>query len=299
MRAPLALRGHRWPVVALAFSPEGKTLASGSADGTVTLWDVPTRRERAAPAGHADIITGLAFSPDGKTLASSSWDGTVRLWEAATGRQRAALTGSAWGVTDVAFGGDNQTLAWANVGGTVTLWDIPAARESATLRPALAPIAFSPDGKTLASETGDGAVELWDIAAGKVGALLRAERVGRVSSLGFTADGKTLVTGHPGAVQVWDVAAAKRRAVFQVAEARSTFVAVTADGRILAVWGGDRRRAGSLRLLDAASGKELSRVEDGCAPLAFSPDGKVLASGSRAAESTVLLWEVPPDKEEE
>jgi hypothetical protein len=118
------LAGHRNDVFAVAFSPDGKTLASGSSDNTARLWDVATRRGTVTLTGHTDEVAAVAFSPDGKTLASGSDEEAVRLWNVATGRGITTFTGPAKGLGDVAFSPDGHTLVRGLGDNTVGLWKI-------------------------------------------------------------------------------------------------------------------------------------------------------------------------------
>jgi WD40 repeat protein len=110
----------------VAFSGNGKILASGGTDDTIRLWDVATHRQIGSPlTGHADWVRSVAFSPDGKTLASGSADGTVRLWDVATRRQIGdPLSADTSQVYSVAFSPDGKTLASGSADGTVRLWSV-------------------------------------------------------------------------------------------------------------------------------------------------------------------------------
>ena len=138
----------------VAFSRDGKMLASGSKDATIKLWDVTTGKEQATLKGHMDWVTSVAFSPNSKTLASGSRDRTIKLWNVATGKEQASLKGHTNVVFSVAFSPDGKTLASASWDKTVKLWDVATAKERATLKGhtrLVYSVAFSPDGKTLAS----------------------------------------------------------------------------------------------------------------------------------------------------
>ena len=150
------LTGHTYPVYSVAFSPDGKTLASGSADDTIRLWDVATGRPIGNPLTvHSGAVESVAFSPDGKVLASGNYDGAVRLWDVATGQAIGKpLTGNPGPVDSVAFSPDGKTLASSD-GDDIRLWDV--ATGQAIGKPLtghaspVGSVAFSPDGKTLAS----------------------------------------------------------------------------------------------------------------------------------------------------
>jgi WD40 repeat protein len=158
-----------------ASSPDGKTLAVGGAEGTISLWDIRSWEPIATLTGHpattegraahtADAISGLAFSPDGQMLASTGGDLKVRLWNVATGREVACLKGHTDSIWTVAFAPDGKTLATCSRDGTVKLWNLTVQAEAATLKGhqgQVVAVAFAPDGNLLATAGTDGKIRLW------------------------------------------------------------------------------------------------------------------------------------------
>jgi WD40 repeat protein len=118
------LTGHSSSVFSVSFSPDGKTLASGSADHTIRMWDLGSQKETATLMGHSLVVSSVAFSPDGKTLASGSTDNTIRLWDIQSQKDTATLTGHSDYVTSVAFSPDGKTLASGSRDHTIRLWDL-------------------------------------------------------------------------------------------------------------------------------------------------------------------------------
>src|SRR5262245_43005448 len=143
--------GHSEKVDCLAFSPDGRYLASGSNDQTIKLWDVLTGRELRAIAGHNGGVRAVAFSPDGQWLASGGSDGRIKLWDVTSGAEIISLNGHSQSVSAVAFSRDGRLLASGGTDYEVKVWDLGVKRETHTLRGHygwVLALTFSPDGQT-------------------------------------------------------------------------------------------------------------------------------------------------------
>ena len=161
---------HKSDVNSVAFSPDGKTLATGSRDATVKLWNVSDGRELRTLLAHQDSVSSVAFSPDGKTLATGSWDNTVKVWNVSDGRELRTLLAHQDSVSSVAFSPDGKTLATGSRDAAVKLWNVSDGRELRTLQAHqsfVSSVAFSPDGKTLATGSSDNTVKLWNVSDGR------------------------------------------------------------------------------------------------------------------------------------
>jgi WD40 repeat protein/serine/threonine protein kinase len=293
------LRGHRGAVPAIAFHPDGQSLATGSFDGTVRLWEVASGRELRMLSADSGAICSVAFRPDGKILAAGSRTGTVMLWDTATGDLVRSLMAHDFPVLDLAFSPDGHRLATA--GQTVKLWDIdtqsaePEPRELKEGPGQIRAVAFSPDGRLVASArnneaTATYAIDLWDAGSGQRLQTIRSSSRMWLYDLAFHPDGRRLTAAQSfEGVVTWDIET--RREVGRLTEHAGQVyrVAYSGDGRLLASAGDD----GQIWIRDAATNQKL-RVLEGqvvsIGALALGPAGTSLVASSGTA--TAFLWDL-------
>ena len=277
---------HGAEVSSVAFSSDGMTLAAGSYDGTVKLWDIATQQNIGTLPGHTKSVTSVAFSPvDATLLATGSWDRTIKLWDVTTQQDIATFRHTAE-VASVAFSSDGVTLAAGLYDGTVKLWDVATHRDIGTFEDHTArvtSVAFSPvDTTLLATGSWDRTVKLWNVATGANFADLRPGAI--VTSVSLSSDG-VVAAASSLTVKLWDVGTQQDIGTLRH---RGSFnsVAFSSDGVIAAgSWDG------TVKLWDAATGANVvslgvtGRVES----VVFSPDGRTLVAGTLAG--TVELWD--------
>ena len=309
-------KAHIDVVVALSFSPDGRILASGSADKTIKLWEMPSGKLINTLKEHTNTVEALSFSPDGRILASGSADQTIKLWEMPSGKLINTLRGHTDVIMSISFSPDGRILASGSWDKTIKLWEMPSGKLIDTLNrhnSRVWALSFSPNGRILASGLGIHKIELWEIPSGKLIKTLEGH-TRRVSALSFSPDGRILASGSGVlgiTVKFWKMPSGKLIKHLKNRRFRNVrALSFSPDGGIFAA-GLDNM----LHLFEIQSGliklqkghinwflapfnpklvKTLNGHSDIIKALSFSPDGRILASGS--LDQTIKLWEIPSGK---
>ncbi len=260
------LEGHTAWVTSVSLSPSGKVLALGSWDKTIELWNIETGQEIRTLKGHTSDVNSVSFSPNGKMLASGGDDKTIKLWNMETGQEIRTLKGHTSGVNSVSFSPNGKILASGNDDNTIKLWNIETELEIRTLKghtDDVWSVSFSPNGKILASGSYDKTIKLWNIKTGQEIRTLKGH-TSDVNSVSFSPNGKILASDSGGFV------------ILDTGESKDNFI----------------------KLWNMETGREIRTLKGHKSwvnSVVFSPNGKMLASGSR--DCTVKLWNIETGQE--
>jgi mono/diheme cytochrome c family protein len=294
---PRPFEGHTEHILAIAISPEGRRVLSGSEDESLRLWDLATGREIRRLHGHTGAVLAVAFAPDGRRAVSGGRDGTVRLWDIDTGRELRRFGGHTERVSSVAFSPDGCRGLSASRDRTIYLWDMESGKALRRLdghAGAVSSVAFSADGSHALSGSYDRTVRLWDLKSGKEIRCFNGA-IKEVYCVAFSPDGSQVAAGgNDHVVRLWDANTGKERQQFNGHNKAVIAVAFSPDGnRLLS---GSSQYEGSdkvIRLWDITSGQEMPGLEgmtDTVWSIAFARDGRFAVSGT--ADKTLRLWEL-------
>jgi WD40 repeat protein len=315
-RGQRTLRGHTGEVTSVALSRDGKRAVTGSADGTVKVWDTATGNvtrtlKRNALRVNTGAVYCVALSPNGRRLVSGNWDTmgeSMTVWDLDKGERVAARTGDLSGTLSVALSPDGTRVVCGNMAGAVTIRDAATLRETLSLRAAgavaqpnvwgqgkaVCSLAISPDAKQVVGCDHDRTIKIWDAANGKQTRTLRGHTDG-LTSVAVSPDGRHIVSGSMDrAVKVWDAVTGREIRTLKGHTGTVSGVAVSADGRRIVSSSYD----GTARVWDAETGQEIRTLVGHTAEVtsvAVSRDGTRVVSGSR--DKTVKVWDAaaPPE----
>ena len=286
------LEGHNVTINSVSFSPDNKTLATGSGDKTAKLWNIETGEEILTLAGHDGWIWSTSFSPDGKTLATGSSDKTAKLWNVETGEEILTLAGHDGRIWSTSFSPDGKTLATGSSDKTAKLWNVETGEEILTLAGHdgwINGVSYSPNGQTLVTISDDKTVRLWNVEDGEEIDIFFGHE-DSVLSVSFSPNGQTLATSSlDQTVKLWSLGTGKEILSLSGHDAPVLSVSFSPDGKTLATSSRDQ----TVKLWNLDTGEEILNLadhDDWVNSVSFSPDGKTLASGS--GDRTVKLWNV-------
>jgi hypothetical protein len=284
--------GHTNLVTCVAFSPDGRLLATGSRDKTAALWDTATGQRTRVLEGHGRTVSSVGISPDGNFVVTGSWDRSAAVWSAKTGERLRLLEGHGESIRSVAFARDSRYVVTGSLDKTAILWDTWVERPDKTFRGharRVLAVALSPDGSTLATGSDDKTAALWDIGTGE--RKMNFDAGGSVNCVRFSPGGRALgVLSNRGVLFILDLpSGGDVRKEIQLAGHLVEDFVFTPDGGAVAV----NQPAYAASLLDLESGnilQEFHRHETKVSAVALSLDGKCLATAS--TDGTARIWRV-------
>ncbi len=276
--------GHQGRVFSVSFSPDGKTIATASSDGTARLWTLNGQLLQEFK-GHQGIVRSVSFSPDGKTIATASSDGTARLWTL-DGQMLQEFKGHQGIVRSVSFSPDGKTIATASDDRTARLWTLDGQllQELKGHQGEIISVSFSPDGKTIATASSDGTARLWTLD-GQLLQELKGHQ-GEIISVSFSPDGKTIATASSDrTARLWTLNGQLLQE-FKGHQGEINSVSFSPDGKTIATASSDR--TARLWTLNGQLLQEFKGHQGEINSVSFSPDGKTIATAS--SDRTARLW---------
>ena len=298
------LTGHSSDDQSILFSPDSTSLVSRKSDGTVSLLNLRTGKEKNIPAVLQDnSVKSVSFSPDGDILANGNRDGTISVWNTRTAQQKQTLSRHEHWVSCVSFAPNGEILASGSGDGTVYLWDLRTRQQKSVFNghtvgyqkthqntKEITRLAFNPDGTTLVSECADTTVRLWNIENGKYKDIRTGDSTTGIHSLSMSPDGAMLASGgNDGIIQIWDTRTGERRNALTGHTSIVFALSFSPHGTTLASGAWDN----TIRLWDTSTGQQHGILRGHRGPinsLSYSPDGETLASGDLKGD--IHLWDV-------
>ena len=297
----IRLSGHTIQVRSAAFSPDGRSLATASADRTIKIWDASDGTELRTIYGHTDVLSIVAFSPDSQKIVSAGWDRQIKIWDPATGEQLMTLVGHSDQLWSASFSADGTRLVTSGSDRTARVWNLAPSRELLTVvnepalpSPAPAWVAYSPDGNRLVTSNVNPTPQVWDIATGQL--LFNLEgHTAIVRGLAFSQDGTRIASASDdGTAKIWDSKTGDE--IFSLPVKHTDIVvsvSFSPDGTRLATGSFDN----TAKIWDAVTGKDLLTLRGHTqmvVHVTFSPDGTRLATAG--FDGTARVWDAVTGK---
>ena len=310
------LKGHKAPIEALIYSPNGRVLASASRDNTIKLWDSTLSQLKQTLKGHEGSVYALSYRSDSRMLASASKDNTIKLWDTQSGQLKQTLKEDeentelvryrpngtilcATGLGDngrsietISYSIDNTMLIAGSKNGMIKLWDVKSGQLKQTLKghkSSVKALNTSPDGRMFASGSLDGTIKLWDVKSGRLMQTLKGH-TDEVYVLSYSPDGRVLASGSKdNAIKLWDTQSGELKQTLRGHEDTVYALSYRPDGVVLASGSWDKTiklweiKSGDYQLKQTLKGHETSVLA-----LSYSPDGNVLASATE--NGVIRLW---------
>jgi WD40 repeat protein len=295
-REVLTCTGHTADIASVAFSRDGRWLASGGGLavapmklGEVKLFRADTGKLVHSLGGHSHMVNSVVFSRDSRRLASAGIDSVIRLWDVETGKELRQLKGHKGPIRRLAFSPDGQRLASAGFDQTARLWDVESGKPLHTLRghgALVFGVAFHPKGRLLASAGFDKLIRVWDVDTGKEVRVIPGSR-GWIATVAYSPDGRRLAAGGGDPlVRVWDADTGQEVGPFRGRDAGVNTLAYSPDGNSLAAAGSD----GAVTVWETAARRGMQTL-DGATSLTFGAGGRFVAGYK---DGRVRVWKRAP-----
>jgi len=278
----MTLTGHSGSVYSVSYSPDGRSIASGSSDNTIKIWESSTGVLQRTLTGHSNDVESVSYSPDGRYIASGSYDGTIKIWDANTGVLQRTLTGHSFWVLSVSYSPDGRYIASGGYDGTIKIWEASTGVLQRTLTGHsyyVYSVSYSPDGRYIASGSYDGTIKIWEASTGVLQRTLTGHSYW-VYSVSYSPDGRSIASGsRDGTIKIWEASTGVLQRTLTGHSSWVWNVSYSPDGRSIA----SGSRDGTIKIWEASTGvfqRTLTGHSYGVSSVSYSPDGRYIASGS-------------------